>query len=899
VVREKVAREVTGSQWPTLTRTNYADWAVLMRVQLQVHGLWDAVNEDECDEHEDRAALSALLRAVPPELVRTLAAKDNAKAAWDMLRTLRVGAERVRDAKAQTRRREYDRLAFKEGESVEDFALRLSTILADLEILGDPEDEHKAVRKFLRVLPRKYRQMASSIESLLDIKQMSIEELCGRLLVVEENDALDIEGGSGQLLLTEEEWRSRQKQRATHDARGSGSGGDNRQPRNRGKGRDDRRPARDAGGAKRDDVCHYCGKKGHWARECRKKKREEEAHLVKEDDDADPAMLLAEIELDAHPPAPAPPPPAAATSSATAMEQRAPERALVFLNEEKSMVVPGRADERLDTTWYLDTGASNHMTGDRAVFATLDETITGNVRFGDGSVVQIRGRGTIAFCIDGGPQRAFSDVYYIPRLKSSVVSLGQLDELACDIRIRRGVLTILDRRDKLLLKVKRAPNRLYKLTMQPVQPVCLAMRKDTVPWRWHARFGHLHLEALQRMARNGMVQGLPAVEPTGELCEACLAGKQRRTPFPQQAKFRAEEPLELVHADLCGAITPPTPAGRRYFLLLVDDHSRFMWLVLLSTKDEAAAALKRFQAEAQTEARRQLRTLRTDRGGEFTSSTLAAHFADTGVKRHLTAPYSPQQNGVVERRNQTVVGMARSMMKAKNLPSFFWGEAVTTAVYVLNRSFTRSVEGKTPYEAWYGKKPSVEHLRVFGCVAHVKSARPLLRKLDDRSTPMIFIGYEPGSKAYRVYNPVTRRVHISRDVVFDEGESWDWSKDGSGAEDLGEEFVVEYTFAPNPTSRLEDREEGSEQTRSASPPATPAAPSPSQQDAAASPPPGVEFATPPAVPDPSLVDGEDDGEEHRYRRVSDLLGDDLAPPGRAEHLLLTIADEPSSVAEAL
>ncbi|KAK1645758.1 hypothetical protein QYE76_063563 [Lolium multiflorum] len=221
------------------------------------------------------------------------------------------------------------------------------------------------------------------------------------------------------------------------------------------------------------------------------------------------------------------------------------------------------------------------------------------------------------------------------------------------------------------------------------------------------------------------------------------------------------------------------------------------------------------------------------------------------------------------------------------------------SVYVLNRSFRRSVEGQTPYEAWYGKKPSVEHLRVFGCVAHVKSARPLLRKLDDGSTPMIFIGYEPGSKAYRVYNPVTRRVHISRDVVFDEGESWDWSKDGWGAEDLDEEFVVEYTFAPNPTSRLEDLEEGSEPTHSDSPPATPAAPSPSQQDAVASPPPGVEFATPPAVPDPSLVDGEDDGEEHRYRRVSNLLGDYLAPPGRAERLLLTTADEPSSVVGAL
>jgi transposase InsO family protein len=472
-------------------------------------------------------------------------------------------------------------------------------------------------------------------------------------------------------------------------------------------------------------------------------------------------MLLVEIELDAQPPAPAPTQSSPALQREAAAEQRTPERALVLLNEEKAMVIPGRADKRPDSTWYLDTGASNHMTGDRATFSTPDETITGNARYG--SVVQIKGRGTIVFCIDGGPQRAFSDVYFIPKLKSSIVSLGQLDELACDIRIRRGVLTILDRRDKRLLKVKQAPNRLYKLT------------------------------------RNGMVRGLLAVEPTGELCEACLAGKQRRTPFPQQAKFRAEEPLELVHADLCGAITPPTPAGRRYFLLLVDDHSRFMWLVLLSTKDEAAAALKRFQAEAQTEARRQLCTLRRNHGGEFTSSMLAAHFANTGVKRHLTASYSPQQNGVVERRNQTMVGMARSMIEGEESAKFLLERGGNDGHLRAQRSFTRSAKGRTPYEAWYGKKPSVEHLRVFGCVAHVKSARPLLRKLDDRSTPMIFIGYEPGSKAYRVYNPVTRRVHISRDVVFDEGESWDWSKDGSGAEDLGEELVVEYTFAPNPT----------------------------------------------------------------------------------------------------
>jgi hypothetical protein len=119
---------------------------------------------------------------------------------------------------------------------------------------------------------------------------------------------------------------------------------------------------------------------------------------------------------------------------------------------------------------------------------------------------------------------------------------------------------------------------------------------------------------------------------------ACLAGKQRRTPFRQQAKFRAKGPIELVHTDLCSAITP---GERRYFLLLIDDYSRYMWLVLLATKDEAATALKRFQEVVKTEAKCKLRT---NRCGEFTFNALAAHFADTSVKRHLMASYSPQQN---------------------------------------------------------------------------------------------------------------------------------------------------------------------------------------------------------------------------------------------------------------
>jgi hypothetical protein len=135
---------------------------------------------------------------------------------------------------------------------------------------------------------------------------------------------------------------------------------------------------------------------------------------------------------------------------------------------------------------------------------------------------------------------------------------------------------------------------------------------------------------------------------------------------------------------------------------------------------------------------------------------------------------------MVERRNQTIVGMARSMLKAKGVPATFWGEAVSMAVFILNRSLTKSLKGMTPFEAWHGRKPDVSFLRTFGCVGHVKETRSGLAKLADRSTPMVLLGYEAGSKAYRLYDPCARRVCISRDVVFDEKKGWRWEERGDG-----------------------------------------------------------------------------------------------------------------------
>jgi hypothetical protein len=268
--------------------------------------------------------------------------------------------------------------------------------------------------------------------------------------------------------------------------------------------------------------------------------------------------------------------------------------------------------------------------------------------------------------------------------------------------------------------------------------------------------------------------------------------KQRRLPFPQQSSFRAKERLELVHGDLCGPVTPATPGGRRYFLLLVDDLSRYMWVMILGSKGEAANAIRRVQVAAEAECGRKPRVLRTDNGGEFMAAEFASYCADEGVQCHYSAPYNPQQNDVVERRNQTVVGMARALLKQRGMFVVFWGEAVVTAVYILNRSPTKALNGMTPYEAWHGRKPVVSHLRVFGCLALTKELGHI-GKLDDRSTPGVFIGYAEGSKAYRILDPGTQRVRTARDVVFDEGRGWAWDMAvDNGTTPTYGDFTIEY-----------------------------------------------------------------------------------------------------------
>ena len=368
------------------------------------------------------------------------------------------------------------------------------------------------------------------------------------------------------------------------------------------------------------------------------------------------------------------------------------------------------------------------------------------------------------------------------------------------------------------------------------------------------------------MSRKKSVEGLPPFVIPRKVCRSCVAGKHHRTSFPKKSLVRAIEPLELIHIDICEPLTPTTLGGSYYFLLIIDEFSRLTWVSMLQCKSDAFEAFTHFKSLAETKKGVKVKTLKSDRGGgEFTSDEFINYCLEHGIKRQLTAPYSPQQNGVVERKNRTVVSMVRAMLKAKDLPRELWGEAVSTTVYILNRTSSKALQGQTPHEKWTRRKPSVDHLRTFGCIAHLKDTRRHQGKLEDRSKLMIFIGYQIGLKAYKCLDPVNLKVVINRDIIFKEAERWTWSTQGESSTPL--------TFLPifSSDQGIEDQVESSDEEEEGSTEAT----SPSN---------GME----------SITSGE--MESPRYKSLTDLYTE-TSPITQDEEAHLLTSEEPLSYTE--
>lgn len=270
----------------------------------------------------------------------------------------------------------------------------------------------------------------------------------------------------------------------------------------------------------------------------------------------------------------------------------------------------------------------------------------------------------------------------------------------------------------------------------------------------------------QKLLTKNMVTGIKD-RLTSDLafCESCVKSKQTRLPF-DRTRFRAKRPLQLVHSDICGPINVDTHDGKKYFCTFVDDFTHNTVTFLMSAKSELFDCFSTYKAMAESHFGLNLSRLRCDNGGEYTSTKLKDKCKRDGVKLEFTTPYSPELNGVAERMNRTLAERAKSMLVAGELPKMFWGDAIFAATYLINRSPTNSLNSKTPYELWFGRKPDLSNLKVFGCQAYAFVPKEKRVKFDDKSQLCIMLGYS--DCGYRLWNPDTRSILISRDVKFNE-----------------------------------------------------------------------------------------------------------------------------------
>ncbi|KAL0387812.1 UNVERIFIED_CONTAM: Retrovirus-related Pol polyprotein from transposon TNT 1-94 [Sesamum radiatum] len=370
-----------------------------------------------------------------------------------------------------------------------------------------------------------------------------------------------------------------------------------------------------------------------------------------------------------------------------------------------------------EATWYIDSAASNHMTYNKGAFQTLDESFKTNVKLGDNHIVKVEGKGSVAINTKKGT-RIINDVMYIPNLRTNLFSVGQMMEKGYTLHFGGDSCTIYDNKDKTLkiAEVRMKEHRCFPIHLQYMGRTAMKAQEDQ-SWLWHRRLGHFNFQGLKILHQKKMMTDLPQIQAIEGACEACLQGKQHKKPFPSGTSWRAKAVLELIHTDVCGPMRTPSHEQNRYFILFIDDYSRMTWVYFMREKSEVFKVFKKFKNLVEKQSGRSIKVLRSDRGKEYNNSEFNKFCEEEGIEHQTTVSYNPQQNGVSERKNRTVMEMARSMLQEKHLPKAFWAEAVYTAVYLLNRCPTKAVQNMTPIEAWSGKKPSAKHLRVFGVSA--------------------------------------------------------------------------------------------------------------------------------------------------------------------------------------
>ncbi|GJR90006.1 putative ribonuclease H-like domain-containing protein [Tanacetum coccineum] len=441
----------------------------------------------------------------------------------------------------------------------------------------------------------------------------------------------------------------------------------------------------------------------------------------------------------------------------------------------------------------VDSGCSRSMTGNKEKLDDFVKIIGGTVTFGGGDG-KITGKGTIRTS-----KLNFENVYYVEELQNfNLFSVSQICDKKNKVLFTDTECLVLTKEFQLpensqvVLRVPRRHN-LYSFNLTEIQPerdiTCLlAKASSDESTKWHRRMAHVNFKNINKLAKHGLVNGLPSKLFTNDHnCVACNKGKQHKASYKAiTAVSTISEPLQLLHMDLFGPTSIRSIDHKYYSLVVTDDLSRFSWVFFLGTKDETYYILKDFITFIENQLNKKVKAIRCDNGTEFKNSKLIELCGSKGIKRDYSNARTPQQNGVAERKNRTLIEAARTMLADSKLPTMFWTEAVSTACYVLNRVLVTRPHNKTPYELLSGKVPNISHLKPFGCHVTILNTSDHLGKFEGKADEGFIVGYAAHSKAYRVYNLSSKKIEETLNLRYLE--------DKPNVQGLGQEWYFDLDY---------------------------------------------------------------------------------------------------------
>ncbi|GJR99978.1 putative ribonuclease H-like domain-containing protein [Tanacetum coccineum] len=402
------------------------------------------------------------------------------------------------------------------------------------------------------------------------------------------------------------------------------------------------------------------------------------------------------------------------------------------------------SNSQLNDKGFVDSGCSRHMTGNIAHLSDFKDFDGGYVTFGGGAHGgRITGTGTIKT-----GNLDFDDVYFVKELKFNLFSVSQMCDKKNYVLFTDSECLVLSPNFKLpdenqiLLKIPRQDN-MYSFDMKNIVPkdslTCLVAKATSEEsMLWHRRLGHINFKNINKLVKENLVRDLPLKRfENDQTCVACLKGKQHRASCKTKAFNPITKPLFMLHMDLFGPTSVSSLMHKKYCLVVTDDYSRFSWVFFLTTKDETSEILKIFIKEVENLVDKKVKIIRSDNGTEFKNKVMDAFCREKGIKREYSVARTPQQNGVAERKNRTLIEAARTMLADSKLPITFWAKAVSTAYYVHNRVLIVKPHNKTPYELFRGFKPAIGFMKPFGCHVSILNTLDNLGKFNEKSTRII------------------------------------------------------------------------------------------------------------------------------------------------------------------